>query len=418
LNKPLKALPRRYAANLAGGLAGGSLIAAATTGALVATNLANAPQWPAFLEIIPLIAAYAIAGGLIARRQPRNPIGWVFLLIAVDTGLVALADAYAGHHLPGWAAAAWLQTWIYYLCYPVGFSVLFMLFPNGRLPSRRWRPLVGLAVLAAVSRVTAELIAGGPITGHFSATALLTANPTGLIPVSFANTSAGGAIYAGTWLLSLLAMAGATIALLTRLVTSRAEERQQLKWLALVAVTTVAAFLVHFLIQAFWGSSLVDVGSLAMHVLFIFGLPAATAVAILRYRLYDIDFIINRTLVYVALTIIGVGFYVAVVGSLGLLFQQRASLLISLLATGVIALAFAPLRVRVQAAVNRLLFGVRPDPYEILAGLGRLRTPRCWRLWPAPSPEHFSCRMSRCESEVKVAMRFTRNTDRWSASRS
>jgi len=369
--KPLTATPRRDGENLAGGLAGASLAAAAITGVLVGTNIANAPQWPTFLEIIPLIAAYAIAGGLIARRQPRNPIGWLFLLISVDTGLTALADAYAGHHFPGWAAAAWFQTWIYYISYPVGFSVLVMLFPGGRLPSRRWRPLLAFAVLAAASRVAVELVAGGPISGHFSATALLTANPTGLIPLSFQNTAAGAAIYTGTWLLSLLALAGATAALLTRLARSNTEERQQLKWLALIAVMVVAAFLVHFLIQVLWGSSVLDYGAVVLHALLIVGLPAATAIAILRYRLYEIDFIINRTLVYGVLTIIVVGFYVGVVGSLGLLFQQRANLLISLLATGVIALAFAPLRVLVQAAVNRLLFGARPDPYEILAGLGR-----------------------------------------------
>ncbi len=367
--KPPLATPRWDAANLARGLAGGSLVVAAVTGVLIGTNLRNAPQWPAFLEIIPLIAAYAIAGDLIAHRQPRNPIGWLFLLISVDTGLTALADAYAGHHFPGWAAAAWLQTWCYYLSYPVGFSILLMLFPNGRLPSRPWRPLLGLAVIAALSRVAVELLGSASVAGHFSGTALLAANPSGIVPVSFENGAAGASLNVGTWLLSLIVMAGAAVALVTRLARSRAEERQQLKWLALVAVMTVAAFLVHFLIQVFWGSSALDFGSVAMHVLLIVGVPAATAIAILRYRLYDIDVIINRAIVYGVLTIVVVAFYVGVVGILTVLLQQRAGLLTSLLATGVIAVAFAPLRVRVQAAVNRLLFGARPDPYEVLAGL-------------------------------------------------
>jgi signal transduction histidine kinase len=369
--QPLIATPRRDAASLARGIAGGSLAIAALTAVLIATNRDTAPEWPAFLEVIPLTIAYAIAGGLIASRQPRNAIGWLFLFISVDTGMTALADAYAGHHFAGWATAAWVQTWSNYLSYPVGFSLLLMLFPSGRLPSRRWRPLLGLAVLAAVSRVTIELFAGGGISGHFSATALLPANPTGLIPVSFENSAGGRAIYVGTWLLSLAAEAGATAALLTRLVRSRAEERQQLKWLGLVAVMTVAAFAVHFVIQAVTGGSLLDIGAVVFHALLVLGIPAATAIAILRYRLYEIDFIINRTLVYGILTIIVVGFYVGVVGALGLLFQQRAGLLISLLATGVIAVAFAPLRMRVQAAVNRLLFGARRDPYEVLADLGR-----------------------------------------------
>ncbi|HEV1992628.1 MAG TPA: GAF domain-containing sensor histidine kinase [Candidatus Dormibacteraeota bacterium] len=369
--KPPLATPWRDAPNLARGLAGGSLAAAATTALLITTNLDNAPQWPAFLEIIPLIAAYAIAGALIARRQPRNAIGWVFLLISTDTGLTALADAYAGHHLPGWAAAAWFQTWNYYLCYPVGFSVLLMLFPNGRLPSRRWRPLLGLAVLAAAFRVFIELLGSVPITGHFSGSALLAANPTGIVPVSFENSPAGVALYAASWFLSLLVLAGATLALLTRLFRSRAEERQQLKWLAIVSGLVVPAFASHFLIQVIWGSSVFDYGALVFHPLLVLGLPVATAIAILKYRLYEIDVLINRALVYGALTIVVVGFYVGVVGFLGMLLQQRASLLISLLATGVIALAFAPLRMRVQGAVNRLLFGARPDPYEVLAGLGR-----------------------------------------------
>lgn len=371
INKPLIAIPHWGASELAFGLAGGSLASAAVTALLIATNLGHAPQWPAFLEIIPLTVAYAIAGLLIARRQPTNAIGWVFLLISTGTGLTALADAYAGHHMPGWAGAGWFQTWSFGLCYPVGFSVLLMLFPNGHLPSPRWRPLLGLAVLAAVSRVGIELLASGPLTGHFSGSALVAANPTGVIPVSFENSDAGGVIYAGTWLLSLLVLAGAAAALLTRLVRSRAEERQQLKWLALVAGLIVPAFAAHFLIQVILGSSVPDYGALIFHPLLVLGLPVATAIAILKYRLYEIDFLINRTVVYGALTIVVVGFYVSVVGILGILLQQRASLLISLLATGLIAVAFAPLRIRVQAIVNRLLFGVRRDPYEVLADLGR-----------------------------------------------
>jgi two-component system, NarL family, sensor kinase len=365
------AIPRVGASDLAVGLACASLAAAAATALLTATNLSGSPQWPSLLEIVPLTMAYAIAGALIARRQPRNPIGWVFLLIASDTALTALAEAYAGHHLPGWPAAAWLQLWSFGLSYPVGFSVLLMLFPNGRLLSRRWRALLGLAVLAAISRVAVELLASGPVTGHFSGSALLMGNPTGLIPISFENSAAGDAIYSATWLLSLLALAGATLALLTRLLRSRAEERQQLNWLALVAGMVVPAFAAHFLIQVIWGNSVPDYGAVILHVLLVFGLPLATAVAILKYRLYQTDVLINRALVYGALTFVVIGFYVGTVGFLGMLLQQRASLLISLLATGLIAVAFAPLRMRVQAAVNRLMFGVRRDPYEVLADLGR-----------------------------------------------
>src|SRR4029077_10376999 len=167
------------------------------------------------------------------------------------------------------------------------------------------------------------------------------------------------------------ALAGAPVALVMRLVASRAEERQQLKWLAVVAGVFVPAFAAHFLIQLVWGNTAPDYCSLVFHALHVFWLPGATAIAIFRYRLYEIDFLINRALVYGVLTIAVVGFYVGVVGALGFLLQQRGSLLISLLATGVIAVAFAPLRLRVQTTVNRLMFGIRRDPYEVLADLGR-----------------------------------------------
>jgi signal transduction histidine kinase len=366
--KPLMATHRRDAENLARGLAGGSLGVAAVTALLIATNLASAPQWPAFLEIIPLTAAYAVAGGLIARRQPRNAIGWLFLLISIDTGLTALADAYSGHHLPGWQATAWLQTWTFYFSYPVAFSVLLMLFPTGSLPSRRWRPVLGLALVAAIFRVVIELLVRGPVSGHFSGSSLLASNPTGFLATT---GTIGGEAYTASWLLSLIALAGAGAAILTRLIRSRGDERQQLKWMALVAGLIVSSFAVHFVIEAVLGGTVLDFGVVGAHLLLVIGLPVATAIAVFKYRLYEVDFIINRALVYGVLTIIVVGFYVGVVGLLGLLFQQRASLLISLIATGVIALAFAPLRVRVQVLVNRLLFGARPDPYEILAGLGR-----------------------------------------------
>jgi two-component system, NarL family, sensor kinase len=369
--RPTIAVPRWGASRLATVLTGGSIGSAAVASVLVATNLGKSPQWPAFVEILSLAVAYSIAGAVIARRQPRNPIGWLFLLISIDTALTALADAYAGHHLTGWVVAAWLQTWSFYLSYPVAFSVLLMLFPNGRLPSRRWRPVLALAVLAAVSRVAVEFLRSGPLTGHFSGSALLTANPTGILPASWETDAVGNVAFAVTWLLSLLGLAGGAAALLRRLVGSRGEERQQLKWVALVAGAIVPAFAAHFLIQLVWGGSVPDYGAFVFAPLLIIGLPAAVAIAILKYGLYEIDILINRTVVYSVLTIVVVGFYVGVVGFLGLLFQQRANLFVSLLATGVIALVFAPLRVRVQGAVNHLLFGVRRDPYEVLADLGR-----------------------------------------------
>ena len=109
-----------------------------------------------------------------------------------------------------------------------------------------------------------------------------------------------------------------------------------------------------------------------LHSIAIVGLvvPAALVVSILRYRLWDIDVIINRTAVYGLLSIVIVGLYIAAVGVLGVLFQQRGSLIFSLMATGLVAAMFQPLRESLQRLVNRLMYGERDDPYQVVSRLG------------------------------------------------
>ncbi|MBI2873352.1 MAG: hypothetical protein HYY00_09230 [Chloroflexi bacterium] len=148
-----------------------------------------------------------------------------------------------------------------------------------------------------------------------------------------------------------------------------AEDRRQMRWvwLAVLALSSVGiAFF--FLPQLLLGGPL-----FSFNVLAILGLvfPLALGFAILRYRLFDIDVIINRTLVYGILTAVVVGLYVLVVGSLGVLFQARGDLLISLVAAGLVAVLFQPLRQRLQHAINRWMYGQRDDPYTVLTSLGR-----------------------------------------------
>jgi signal transduction histidine kinase len=169
----------------------------------------------------------------------------------------------------------------------------------------------------------------------------------------------------------LLVGLGAVISVLVRFRRARGDERQQIKWFASAAVLTVVWIIV-------FGQStrgLPEAIVALTNLLVIPSVPIATGIAILRYRLYDIDLLINRTLVYGALSVIVVALYVLVVGSLGALLQVQGSLFASLLATGLVAVLFAPLRDRLQRAVNRLMYGHRDDPYMVLSGLGeRLET--------------------------------------------
>jgi signal transduction histidine kinase len=164
---------------------------------------------------------------------------------------------------------------------------------------------------------------------------------------------------------------GAVISLFVRFRRAGGDERQQIKWFASAAALTLVWLIV-------FGQSLrgLPEAIVALQSLLVLQtIPVATGIAILRYRLYDIDLLINRTLVYGALSVIVVALYVLVVASLGQLLQLQGSLFASLLATGLVAVLFAPLRDRLQRAVNRLMYGQRDDPYMVLSGLGeRLET--------------------------------------------
>jgi signal transduction histidine kinase len=186
----------------------------------------------------------------------------------------------------------------------------------------------------------------------------------------------------GMWhILVLLIATWAVLVIIALLAVYRSSrqvaDRQKIRWVVFACVLILVGDLVLIYVptlltnRPLLGS---DINQTIQGLLFL-SLPAALAIAILRYRLFDIDIIINRTLVYGSLTAIIIGMYVLVVGVLGALFQSRGNLLISLLATGLIAVAFAPLRAWLQSTVNRLLFGWRDDPYAVLTRLGqRLET--------------------------------------------
>jgi signal transduction histidine kinase len=250
---------------------------------------------------------------------------------------------------------AWFQSWYWLLLVALIAVYLPLLFPDGRLPSRRWRiPTLLTAAGTAVSVVLGMLT--GTLTGQDVPYRI--ENPIGvhgLAPVEQLPVFGVLGVVLGLGVLEGIA------AVVVRFRRSRGAERQQMKWF-LYAVAP--------LLLAPVGGFLPDVVGTLVFGWMLIALPVAVAIAVLRYRLDGIDVVINRTLVYGALTAVVVGMYVFVVGYLGAVFAARGDLTISLVATGLVAVAFAPLRDRLQRGVDRLMYGQRAEPYAALSRLG------------------------------------------------
>jgi len=370
--RPTRPLSRRAAVRLAWSLWG--LTAMVTVATLFLAVLST--RSPSTAEGAPgdtifflaVFLAFGTVGAALVARRPENPLGWLFagsglaysvLICARSYAIVALFAAPGT--LRGGSVFAWVAAW---LTIPPIFLIstfLPLLFPTGRLPSPRWRPLAWLAAIATVILTLTVAFSPGPLPNPGFASI---ANPLGV----------GGAtgrvlrdIDAGLVLLPLCALAAA-VSLLLRLRRSRGQERQQLKWFLSVAALVAASFGV-VLVLGVLGRP-IDTALDVTRLTFA-GLPIAAGVAILKYRLWDIDLLINRALVYGVLSACVAGAYVLVIGGTGTLFGTGGSLPVSLLAAGLTAVLFQPLRERLQHGVNRLMYGERDDPYAVLSRLGQ-----------------------------------------------
>ncbi|HZC03935.1 MAG TPA: GAF domain-containing protein, partial [Gammaproteobacteria bacterium] len=288
--------------------------------------------------------------------------------------------------LPWGEYVAWFSTWVG-LAGPVLAGIfLMLLFPNGRLLSRRWRTVAWVAVFGAALTALGDAFTPDRLRTHS-----FVENPFGVVGViggRFPAYLVFSASTVGTTLL-LLSTLAALFSLILRLHRVRGDERQQLKWLLYAAVPATVCVSValidvilhhlntYFLIfknSPYWTGIwswefLIFISYLGVYA--ALAVPVFTYIAILRYRLFDIDIIINRTLVYGALSACVVGIYVLAVVALGALFQAQGNLAISIAATGLVATLFQPLRDRLQRGVNRLMYGERDDPYAVISRLGR-----------------------------------------------
>lgn len=322
--------------------------------------------------LIPFITlSYALLGGLVTSRHPRNVIGWLYLTTAILYALLALVVGNTVYEsldqsirLPWSDGFDWLGRWVWIPALVLPFSFALPFFPDGRLLSRRWRLLIGLTAVGLVGAFVSLALNPDPNASW----GIPGPNPYGIpgagsVMEPLLNVS--GALLGFSMLMTLLAVG-------LRFRRARGTEREQLKW---VVYTTVALFLLLGLTSAlaplFLSASATTELSIILTDLLILGIAASVSLAILRYRLYEIDVVINRTLVYGFLTLIVAGLYVLVVGGLGVMFQAAGNLALSLLGVGLVALVAQPVRERLQSAVNRLMYGERDDPYAVLSRLSQ-----------------------------------------------
>ncbi|MFN2137811.1 MAG: histidine kinase [Candidatus Promineifilaceae bacterium] len=341
-----------------------SLYYAATT-----ADLGNLLSHQAMLPFSAVV--YSLIGALIVSRRPRNPIGWIFLIVGLFEGISSISSGYMRFgrvlwpdgNFPGYDLAAWANLWIWMPAVFLPITLVLLLFPGGDLPSRRWRPVVWVTVLALIAVMAGRALHPGPLESWGNEI-----NPFnfGISPAVLELT-----LHAGTLLL-ILAMIASIVALFGRFRRSRGVERAQIKWLVYACMIVALGFVITGLLWfGFPASAFIQELSIALTGGTVLAIAIAAGIAIIRYHLYDIDLIINRTLVYVAMTAVIIGLYALLVGGVGALLQTQSNWIVALVATVIVAILFQPLRDRLQRGVNRLLYGRRDEPFEVLADLGR-----------------------------------------------
>ena len=348
---------------------------------------ANVPSsWGVDLPLGNLLAGasfliFLLVGALIASRRPRNPIGWLCLAIGLLWAFSGLLDYYNVYgmarpgSLPFPLAMAWVNNWLWVPSVGLLGTYLFLLFPDGKLPSGRWRTVAWLcgAVIGLVS--VGFAFGPGPLEGLGGVQNPIVLLRPWMMPVFWVSLP-----------LLPLCMLASALSLVLRYRYSGGEERQQIKWLAFAALIVGATYLSVLVGGIYFVPALVSGGDktpvwysllLGFMMMSFAGVPIAIGFAILKYRLYDIDLLINRALVYGSLTAMLILVYVGgVVGLQGVfrgLTGQESTLAI-VASTLVIAALFNPLRRRVQAFVDRRFYRRKYDAAKTLAAFNaRLR---------------------------------------------
>jgi signal transduction histidine kinase len=336
--------------------------AAAASAALIAGTVAlsyadrhrvhgSLTSWD-FYDIFGNVAnlALPVVGFVLASRRPANRLGWLFLAAGLAMGLNTFSTQYAQHALaadpgswPAGRAAAWLANWIW--ATPIAaLAFVFLLFPTGQLRSPRWRP-AAWCVGGAFALAVADLI---------SYAARIWRHPFR----SYTQASTPPDVTAA-YVLMIAAMAVGVAAVVVRFARSSGEERLQLKWFAAAALLVIVAVIPWLLTDAPISGLLVSLALLCLW--------AAIGIAILKHRLDGIDIVISKAVLYGSLAVFITAVYAALVVGVGTLAGNQRSPLLAALAAAVVAVAFQPVRQRAGRLANRVVYGRRATPYQVLS---------------------------------------------------
>lgn len=323
------------------------------------------PDRPSLVDVLTFsltFVAFPTVGLLVAWRRPRHPIGWLFLVIGLGITTSVFATEYTDRFVYADAdhaaieLVAWIGSWAWFLSAGLALTFAVLLFPTGRLPGPRWRPLAILAAIVLGTVVIADALRPGPVPGYEHVPLL---KP---IEVGGAIGEAMGAI-ADIGIFAILALGLACVASLAlRFRRATGTERQQLKWFLYPISLLLAGLVVASIVQSSLAWTVALLGLAAV--------PIGAGIAILRHRLFDIDLVINRTLVYATLSVLLAAVYVGLI----LLLQALLSPLLGTesvavaLSTLAVAALFGPLRRRVQDVVDRRFYRSRYDAQRTLAG--------------------------------------------------
>ena len=331
--------PRRVIAAVLAVLA----MALAVLGQVIGDNAVPADN---ITLIAPIAVLFTAMGALVLVGVPGHPVGRLMAAAGVTSLIAVLAASWSQ-----WSALAWLSQWLWLP--PLGLIVgSLLVFPNGKLPSRRWVPLAALIGLATAAATVLLAVAAleHPDT-------LLVGEAADRSDRAQALVVAARALIAGAGLLSVVGVVGS---LWVRWRRAGGEARQQLMCLLVAGLV--------FLLALILDARDIPGGFLLAAV----AMPVAMTIAVLKYRLYELDRIINRTAVWLMMTVLVIVGFVGLVTILRDVLTGGSSSHASLVATGLIAVTFEPVRRRVQRGVNQMLYGERDDPYKVIGRLGDL----------------------------------------------
>jgi signal transduction histidine kinase len=336
-------------------------VTVAMAGGGIALQVAVRRPW--FGVALLAFLAFPAMGLLIVRNRPANLVGWLLLWIGLNVYPVLLYEDYAGYalvlhpgSLPAGEFAVWLGTWIWA---PFVLSIILllpMLFPDGRLLSRRWWLVMAIGAVYAVLAVVGNALLPGSSSTQYPQLM----NPYGSSRLAgFAQ-----ALITLSAVLAVITLIGSGASMVVRYRRGDAQLRHQLRWFLFAMALAIIPFVLN-------QTNNVIVQFLSIPLVSL--VPISIAIAILRYRLYDIDVVISRTLTYGALAVFITVVYVGVVAGVGTVVGSagKPNLALSILATALVAVAFQPVRQWLQRFANRIVYGRRASPYEVMAAFAR-----------------------------------------------